>query len=75
MANSTDRCTQLRKLQARIVEEINTLKASMRQEEREGVGNPIEMSSVVKSLQETLTTISLELQKCPPEGESGKSNG
>jgi hypothetical protein len=67
MANSTDRCKQLRKLQARIVEEIDTLKESMREEEREGVGNPIEMSSVVKSLQETLTTISLELQKCPPE--------
>jgi hypothetical protein len=67
MANSTDRCTRLRKLRARIVEEINTLKEDMREEEREGVGNPVEMSSVLKSLQEALTTISLELQKCPPE--------
>ncbi|HLI89019.1 MAG TPA: hypothetical protein VKV37_10040, partial [Ktedonobacteraceae bacterium] len=63
----TDRCTRLRKLRARIVEEINTLKEDMREEEREGVGNPVEMSSVLKSLQEALTTISLELQKCPPE--------
>jgi predicted transcriptional regulator len=67
MANSTDRCTRLRKLRARIVEEINTLKEDMREEEREGVGNPIEMARVLKSLQETLTTILLELQKCPPE--------
>ncbi len=67
MANNTDRCTRLRKLRARIVEEINTLKEDMREEEREGVGNPVEMSSVLKSLQEALTTISLELQKCPPE--------
>jgi hypothetical protein len=66
MANDTDRCEKLRKLRDNILNEIAVLQRDRAQEEREGVGNPVEIVSIVKSLQETLTTIELELQKCPP---------
>ena len=64
--NTTDRCEQLRKLRDNVLHEIATLQEGRRQEEHEGVGNPIEIVNVIKNLQETLTTIDLELQKCPP---------
>lgn len=64
--NSTDRCEQLRKLRNNVLHEITTLQENRTQEEQEGVGNPVETVNVIKSLQETLTTIDLELQKCPP---------
>ncbi|MHB8600982.1 MAG: hypothetical protein ACYDER_29785 [Ktedonobacteraceae bacterium] len=64
--NSTDRCEQLRKLRSNVLHEIATLQEGRTQEEQEGVGNPVERVNVIKSLQETLTTIDLELQKCPP---------
>jgi hypothetical protein len=64
--NSTDRCEQLRKLRSNVLHEIATLQENRTQEEQEGVGNPVETVNVIKSLQETLTTIDLELQKCPP---------
>ncbi len=64
--NSTDRCEQLRKLRSNVLREIATLQEGRTQEEQEGVGNPVETVNVIKSLQETLTTIDLELQKCPP---------
>lgn len=66
MANDTNRCEQLRKLRANVLHEIAVLQENRTQEEHEGVGNPIEIVNVIKSLQETLTTIDLELQKCPP---------
>lgn len=66
MANETDRCERLRKLRDNVLREITTLQEGRRQEENEGVGNPVEIVSVIKSLQETLNTIDLELQKCPP---------
>ena len=34
-------------------------------DEREGVVNPIESLNIIKSLQKTLNTVDLELQKCP----------
>ncbi len=64
--NNTDRCEQLRKLRNNVLHEITTLQENRTQEEQEGVGNPVETVNVIKSLQETLTTIDLELQKCPP---------
>lgn len=64
--NTTDRCEQLRKLRNNVLHEITTLQEGRTQEEQEGVGNPVETVNVIKSLQETLTTIDLELQKCPP---------
>jgi hypothetical protein len=64
--NSTVRCEQLRKLRSNVLHEIATLQEGRTQEEQEGVGNPVETVNVIKSLQETLTTIDLELQKCPP---------
>ncbi len=64
--NSTDRCEQLRKLRNNVLHEIATLQENRTQEEQEGVGNPVETVNVIKSLQETLTSIDLELQKCPP---------
>jgi hypothetical protein len=62
----TDRCNQLRKLHARIEEELRLLRKEEFQQEEESIVNPIETSSVIKSLQSTLHNITLELQKCPP---------
>ncbi len=56
---------QLRKLRDRLAEELRALKESEQQEEYEGVGNPLEMVNIIKSLQKTLSTVDLELQKCP----------
>lgn len=68
MKESIDRCSQLRKLRDRLVDELEALKVSVQQEELEGVGNPIEMINITKSLQETLNRVDQELQKCPDEG-------
>lgn len=68
MKESIDRCSQLRKLRDRLVDELAALRVSVQQEESEGVGNPIEMINVTKSLQETLNRVDQELQKCPGEG-------
>ena len=65
MSSSTDRCQQLRQLHERLTDELRVLKESMQEEEREGVVNPIETASVIKSLQKTLSTVDFELQKCP----------
>ena len=67
MPDTNDRCSKLRKLHARIEEELRQLKEEEREEEKEGVANPLETSNVIKSLQTVLQTITLELQKCPPE--------
>jgi hypothetical protein len=65
MSNSTDKCQQLRKLHDRLVEELRVLKEDLQEEEREGVVNPIETANIIMSLQKTLSTVDLELQKCP----------
>ena len=67
MPDTNDRCSKLRKLHARIEEELRQLKEEEREEEKEGVANPLETSNVIKSLQTVMQTITLELQKCPPE--------
>ena len=64
MNNSNDKCKQLRELYDRLEAELRTLKESEQEEEREGVANPLEMASIIKSLQKTLSDVDLELQKC-----------
>jgi uncharacterized membrane protein affecting hemolysin expression len=65
MSSSPDKCKQLRELQDRLTEELRVLKESVQQEEEEGVANPIETVNIIKSLQKALSTVELELQKCP----------
>ncbi len=65
MSSSSDKCKQLRELHDRLVAELRVLKESEQEEEREGVVNPIETVNIIKSLQKTLNTVVLELQKCP----------
>jgi len=67
MPDANDRCSQLRKLHARIEEELRQLREEERETEEEGVANPVVISDVIKSLQSTLQSITLELNKCPPE--------
>jgi len=67
MVNNTDRCKQLRKLHDRLVEELRLLKESQRGEESEGVENPVQTANIIKSLQESLSTVVRELEKCPAE--------
>ena len=64
MNDSNDKCKQLRDLYDRIEAEVRVLKESEQEEEREGVANPVEMASIIKSLQKTLSDVDLELQKC-----------
>ena len=66
MASNTERCEKLRTLRVNVLKEIASLQRDLAQEKEEGVGNPVEVVSVIKSLQETLTTIDLQLQNCPP---------
>ena len=65
MSNSTDKCQQLRELYSRLAEELRILKENLDEEEREGVANPFETANIILSLQKTLNTVDLELQKCP----------
>lgn len=67
MSNNPDRCSQLRTLQDQLVKQINTLKESVQKVEREGVDSPVETLSIIKSLEKSLYTTTLELQECPPE--------
>ena len=65
MSESNTKCQQLRELHGRLIEELRILKENLREEEQEGVVNPIETSTIITNLQKTLNTIELELQKCP----------
>ena len=65
MSNTTERCQKLRKLHASLTQEVRTLEADVRQEEYDGVANPFEMVSIIKSLQRTLSSVEAELAKCP----------
>ena len=65
MSNMNERCQKLRKLHARLTQEVRTLEADVRQEEYDGVANPSEMVSIIKSLQRTLSSVEAELAKCP----------
>lgn len=65
MSDSNTNCQQLRELHGRINEELGILKENLREEEHEGVVNPIETATIIMNLQKTLNTVELELQKCP----------
>jgi hypothetical protein len=65
MNDSTTTCQQLRELHSRLLEELSILKENLQEEEHEGVVNPIETATIIISLQKTLNTVELELQKCP----------
>lgn len=67
MPGTNDRCSRLRKLRARIEEELRQLREEEREDEAEGVANPVEIVNIQKSLQSVLQTITFELDKCPPE--------
>ena len=67
MVDTNERCRQLRRLHARIEQELRQLKEEERETEHEGVANPIVISDVIKGLQSTLQSITFELDKCPPE--------
>jgi hypothetical protein len=69
MSNSNDKCQQLRELHSRITEELRVLRENMEEEEREGVANTIETASIIISLQKALSSVDLELQKCPDTNE------
>ena len=64
MSNNTDTCQRLRELHGHLTEELRILKENLREEEKEGVVNPIETVTIITSLQKTLNTVELELQKC-----------
>ena len=66
MIKHSDRCSQLRKLHDRLVDEIRVLRESL-QEEEEGFENPLEIRNIIAGLQSVLHQINLELQKCPSE--------
>ncbi len=66
MRKYSNHCNQLRKLHESLVDEVRLLKESL-QEEEEGFENPLEVRSIIASLQSVLHQINLELQKCPPE--------
>jgi len=65
MGNHTDQCKKLRKLHDRLTEEVRKLEEELQLEERDGVANPLETVSIIKSLQRTLNTVEVELAKCP----------
>ena len=67
MPDTNERCNKLRKLHARIEQELRQLRAEERETEAEGVANPVVISNVIKGLQSALQSITLELDKCPPE--------
>ncbi|HEX3641040.1 MAG TPA: hypothetical protein VHV10_07110 [Ktedonobacteraceae bacterium] len=62
-------CKRLRRLHSNVTEELRLLKETLREAEEESFENPIETVNVVKSLQEVLNTVNLELAKCPTEDE------
>jgi hypothetical protein len=64
MSSRTAKCKKLRELHDRLAGELRVLKENVQEEEREGVANPIETVDIIKSLQKTLSTVELELQKC-----------
>ena len=48
MSNTNEeRCQKLRQLHARLTQEVRTLEADVREEEYDGVANPLEMVSII----------------------------
>ena len=73
MDNNLDQCTRLRRLHTRLTEEVRLIKESTQQAEHDGVDTSIETLNTLKSLQSSLHTISLQLEKCPPTEEKDTS--
>ena len=67
MPDTNERCSKLRRLHARIEQELRQLREEEREEEYDGIANPLEVSNIIKGLQSTLQSITFELDKCPPE--------
>lgn len=65
MSNDTERCKKLRALHNRLIQEVRTLEADVREEEHDGVANPTEMENIIKSLQRTISSVEVELANCP----------
>lgn len=65
--NTMDKCARLRKLHARLTEELRALKETKEEVQQESFDNPLAIVNVIKSLQSTLNTIDDELAKCPAE--------
>jgi hypothetical protein len=65
MCNTNERCQQLRTLHSRLIQEVHTLETDIREEEHDGVANQLEMASIVKSLQRTISSVEPELAQCP----------
>jgi hypothetical protein len=65
--NTVDKCARLRKLHARLTEELRALKETKEEVQQESFDNPLALVNVIKSLQSTLNTIDDELAKCPAE--------
>ncbi len=66
MDNNLDQCARLRTLHVRLTEEVRLIKESIQQAEHDGVDTSIETLNTLKSLQSSMRTISLQLEKCPP---------
>ena len=62
-------CKQLRRLHGRVTEELRLLKEDLQEVERESFENPIETVNIIRTLQEVLNSINLELAKCPANDE------
>ena len=62
--SSMDRCQRLRELRVRLTEEIRDLKEGINKEEEVGIDAPVETRNIIKSLQNVLNNIDVELQKC-----------
>jgi hypothetical protein len=67
MQHSTDVCRHLRRLRSSLTEEIRVLKETLQEGALERFDNPIETVHVIRSLQETLNYVTLELNKCSAE--------
>jgi len=63
----TDKCKRLQRLRSSVVEELRILKENLQETQLEGFDNPIETATIIKSLQEVLNHVDVELGKCPPE--------
>ena len=62
-----NKCQNLYRLRNRVVEELRILKGNLQETQLEGFDNPIETATIIKSLQETLHHVDVQLAKCPPE--------
>lgn len=67
---SENKCQNLYRLRQRIVEELKILKGNLQETQQEGFDNPVETATIIKSLQEALHHVDVQLGKCPPEDQA-----